>query len=288
MYKCQTVSSMDSTRSNKENIDSLVRKYGWDSNVVRVRVRGEFPNQEDDVFIPLSIIEQCSSRLLELDDTDGMQFVSLGVDVARFGDDETIIYRNYHGHCKIVRNRRGQNLMATVGDIVQEFKKIYREHPTYEGKVYVQIDDTGLGGGVTDRLKEVRKEQKLYKMQVIPINAAEKIETDTAAGKDAAERYNNLTTAMWASMRDLLDNKQIVIDDDEQTIGQLSSRKYTMASNGKLEIEPKKEMKKRGLDSPDRADALALALYLQKIKKHTGSAPSVGAMKKLSKDNYWG
>lgn len=260
LYKCHTVSSMDSTRTNKENIDSLVRKYGWDSNVVRVRVRGEFPNQEDDVFIPLSIIEQCSSRLLELDDTDGMQFVSLGVDVARFGDDETIIYRNYHGHCKIVRNRRGQNLMATVGDIVQEFKKIYREHLAYEGKVYVQIDDTGLGGGVTDRLKEVRKEQKLYKMQVIPINAAEKIETDTAAGKDAAERYNNLTTAMWASMRDLLDNKQIVIEDDEQTIGQLSSRKYTMASNGKLEIEPKKEMKKRGLDSPDRALALALAL----------------------------
>ena len=226
LYKCHTVSSTDSKRTNKENIDSLVRKYGWDSNVVRVRVRGEFPNQEDDVFIPLSLIEQCSSKLLELDDTEGMRLVSLGVDVARFGDDETIIYRNYHGNCKMVRNRRGQNLMATVGDIVQEYKKIYREYPGYEGKVYVQIDDTGLGGGVTDRLKEVRKEQKLYKMQIIPINAAEKIETDTAAGKDAAERYNNLTTAMWASMRDLLDSKQIVIVDDEQTVGQLSSRKY--------------------------------------------------------------
>ena len=145
-----------------------------------------------------------------------------------------IMEANYHGHCKIVRNRRGQNLMATVGDIVKEFKKIYREYSKYEGKVYVQIDDTGLGGGVTDRLKEVRKEQKLYKMQIIPINAAEKIETDTAAGKDAAEKYNNLTTAMWASMRDLLDNKQIVIEDDEQTVGQLSSRKYTMTSNGML------------------------------------------------------
>lgn len=288
LYKCHTVSSADSSRTNKENIDSLIRKYGWDSNVVRVRVRGEFPNQEDDVFIPLSLIEQCSSKLLELDDSAGMQFVSLGVDVARFGDDETIIYRNYHGHCKIVRNRRGQNLMATVGDIVKEFKKIYREYSKYEGKVYVQIDDTGLGGGVTDRLKEVRKEQKLYKMQIIPINAAEKIETDTAAGKDAAEKYNNLTTAMWASMRDLLDNKQIVIEDDEQTIGQLSSRKYTMTSNGKLEIESKKEMKKRGLDSPDRADALALALYLGKIKKHTGTAPGVKELQELTKDNYWG
>lgn len=154
--------------------------------------------------------------------------------------------------------------------------------------MYVQIDDTGLGGGVTDRLKEVRKEQKLYKMQIIPINAAEKIETDTAAGKDAAEKYNNLTTAMWASMRDLLDNKQIVIEDDEQTVGQLSSRKYTMTSNGKLEIESKKEMKKRGLDSPDRADALALALYLGKIKKHTGTAPGVKELQELTKDNYWG
>lgn len=98
----------------------------------------------------------------------------------------------------------------------------------------------------------------------------------------------NLTTAMWASMRDLLDNKQIVIEDDEQTIGQLSSRKYTMTSNGKLEIESKKEMKKRGLDSPDRADALALALYLGKIKKHTGTAPGVKELQELTKDNYWG
>lgn len=287
LYKCHTVSSVDSKRTNKENIDSLVRKYGWDSNVVRVRVRGEFPNQEDDVFIPLSIIEQCSSRLLELNDTDGMQTVILGVDVARFGDDETVIYRNYHGRCKIVRKRRGQNLMATVGDIVQEYRKIYKEYPEYEGKVYVNIDDTGLGGGVTDRLKEVKKEEKLYKLYVIPINAAEKIETDSAAGKDAARRYNNLTTDMWANMKDLFDNKQIVMEDDDQTVAQLSSRKYTMASNGKLEIEPKKEMKKRGLDSPDRADALALALYLGKIKKHTGSAPNEKSTKELTKENYW-
>lgn len=77
LYKCHTVSSADSSRTNKENIDSLIRKYGWDSNVVRVRVRGEFPNQEDDVFIPLSLIEQCSSKLLELDDSVGM--ISCGV-----------------------------------------------------------------------------------------------------------------------------------------------------------------------------------------------------------------
>ena len=57
IYKCHTVSSVDSPRTNKENIESLIRKYGEDSNVVRVRVKGEFPKQEDDVFIMLSLVE---------------------------------------------------------------------------------------------------------------------------------------------------------------------------------------------------------------------------------------
>lgn len=287
LYKCHTVSSMDSSRTNKENIEILIRKYGEDSNVVRVRVKGEFPNQEDDVFIGLSLIEQCSSRLYELPEGKGMAQAILGVDVARFGDDETIIYRNIKGNAKMVRNRRGQDLMATAGDIVKEYKTIIREYSGYHGKIYVNIDDTGLGGGVTDRLREVKREQKLHRMVIIPINAAEKIETDTKEGKEAAEHYNNLTTHMWAVVRELLENREIALEDDEQTVAQLSSRKYRMASNGKLEIEPKKEMKKRGLDSPDRADALALACYLGKIKKYTGSAPGKKAAEALTKENYW-
>lgn len=287
LYKCHTVSSMDSHRTNKDNIDSLIRKYGWDSNVVRVRVRGEFPNQEDDVFISLPLIEQCSSRLYELPDGKGMAYVILGVDVARFGNDETVIYRNNQGRCWIARKRRGQDLMATAGDIVKEYRKAIEENPDYHGKVYVNIDDTGLGGGVTDRLREIKRELKLNRMVVIPINAAEKIETDTPDGKKEAERYNNLTTAMWASMRDLFDSKDIVLVDDEETVAQMSSRKYFMASNGKLELESKKEMKKRGLDSPDRADALSLSLYLRKIKKYTGSAPSEDSLSALNKSSYW-
>ena len=217
-----------------------------------------------------------------------MAQVILGVDVARFGDDETVIYRNFKGHLKLVRKRRGQDLMATVGDIVKEYRSILKEYPDYHGKIYANIDDTGLGGGVTDRLREVKREQKLKCLSIIPINAAERIETDTKAGKDAAEYYNNLTTHMWAVLRDLFKEKDVVLEDDVETVAQLITRKYTMASNGKLEIEPKKEMKKRGLDSPDRADALALSCYLGKIRKYTGSAPSSGVTEGLTKENYWG
>lgn len=284
IYKCHTVSSLDSQRTNKQNIDSLIRKYGEDSNVVRVRVKGLFPKQEDDVFIAHEIVEQCGSRLYSLDEKKLLPYIIFGVDVARYGNDETIIYRNARGRLEMVRNRRGQDLMKTVGDIVLEYKKAVKKFPDYKGYIYANIDDTGLGGGVTDRLMEVKQEQKLYRLVVIPINAAEKIETDTKEGREAAGHYNNLTTHMWAVLRDLLRNREIEIMEEPETFAQLVVRKYFMASNGKIELESKKEMKKRNLPSPDRADALALATYLGKTRKYTGSIP---ANISLGKSSYW-
>lgn len=287
LYRCHTVSSADSPRTNKQNIESLIRKYGRESNVVLVRVFGEFPNQEDDVFIILSLIEQCGSKVYELPEDKGMPYIMFGVDVARYGDDETVIYRNCKGKLKLVVKRRGQDLMATVGDIVVQYKKAIKEFPEYKGRIYANIDDTGLGGGVTDRLKEVKSEQKLHRLFIVPINVAEKIETDTKEGKEAAEYYNNLTTHIWAVLRELLENKQIEIEDDAETFAQLSCRKYLIASNGKLELESKKEMKKRNLTSPDRADAAALSIYLGKAKKYTGHAPGKGTFKNINKSSYW-
>ena len=88
LYKVHTVSSEDSKRTNKENIQSLIKKYGYDSNVVRVRVRGLFPKQEDDVFISIEAVEGRAKSKYEIPDGKGMSYVMLGVDVARFGDDE--------------------------------------------------------------------------------------------------------------------------------------------------------------------------------------------------------
>ncbi|MDE7313579.1 MAG: DEAD/DEAH box helicase family protein [Eubacterium sp.] len=286
-YQCHTVSSRNSPRTNKDNIASLDRKYGKDSNVVRVRVDGEFPEQDDDVFIILSIIEQCGSKIYELSDDASHPFIVFGVDVARFGDDETAIYRNARGKLKLVENYKGQDLMWTVGNIVKQYKIAIEDYADYKGYIYVNIDDTGLGGGVTDRLREVKREQKLHRLVIVPINAAEKIPTDTKEGKDAAEYYNDITTHMWAVLKDLLENKQTEIEDNSETFAQLSTRKYFMASNGKLQLESKKEIKKRGLPSPDRADAAALSVYLGKIQKYTHSPISDAAVKNLGKSSYW-
>lgn len=265
IYKCHTVSSADSPRTNKENIESLIRKYGKESNVVLVRVFGEFPHQEDDVFIALSIVEHCT--MLDLPEDDSINRISFGVDVARYGSDETVIVQNIGGEITIPIAFRGQSLMTTVGKVVNLYKQAINSHLEYKGKVYVNIDDTGLGGGVTDRLEEVMREEGLSRMVIVPVNAAGKVPDDAIwDGKaKASDTYENLTTYLWGTVRELMMSEAISLQNDNELVGQLSCRKYRLTSRGKIILESKDDMKKRGIESPDRADAVALSCYKKKI-----------------------
>lgn len=265
IYKCHTVSSADSPRTNKENIESLIRKYGEDSNVVRVRVKGLFPNQEDDVFIMLSIIEHCT--MLDLPEDVPIKRISFGVDVARYGSDETIIAKNVGGNITLPVMFRGQSLMTTVGKIVQQYRAVIKEFPSYKGEIYINIDDCGLGGGVTDRLEEVKQEEKLYRMVIIPVNAAGRVPDDVVNDRQerANDIYDNMTTYLWGIVKDLLVGEGIKLQNDNELVAQLSCRKYRLTSRGKMLLESKEEMKKRGISSPDRADAVALSCYEKKL-----------------------
>lgn len=255
LYRCHKVSSLDSTRTNKQNIAAFIRKYGEYSNVVKVRVYGDFPEQEDDVFIALPLIEQTARN--EFDENTPINRITFGVDVARFGDDETIIGRLAGPRFDLPVIRHGQNLMRTVGDIVRLYKDTIELYPDYKGVITVNIDDTGLGGGVTDRLEEVKAEQRLRRMEIVPVNFGGKVP------KDGEENYHNITSYMWATIKDLMASRSISIVDDEELIAQLSVRKYSITSLGKIMLESKEQMKDRGIKSPDRADALALACFSQ-------------------------
>lgn len=255
MYKCHRVSSLDSARTNKENIASFIRKYGEHSNVVKVRVYGDFPAQEDDVFLPLPLIEQ--SVINELD-TEKIYKITMGVDVARYGDDETIIATNAGGDIDIPVVRHGQSLMTTVGDIVMQYKRLIKEYPNYKGVITVNIDDTGLGGGVTDRLEEVKEEERLRRLEIVPVNFGSKPPQD-----GSEDRYQDISTYMWATLKKLMENREVRIVNDEELVAQLSVRKYSITSTGKIMLESKKAMKDRGIKSPDRGDAVVLSCYSQ-------------------------
>ena len=263
LYKCHTVSSADSLRTNKKNIESLIRKYGRDSNVVLVRVFGEFPKQEDDVLIGLSLIEHgCMTDL-----PDGApKRISFGVDVARYGSDETVIALNVGGMITLPVIFRGQSLMTTVGSIVKLYRQVVSEYPAYRGKIYVNIDDCGLGGGVTDRLEEVKREEKLNRLVVVPVNAASRVPDNTIGeGKvKACDIYDNMTAYLWGIVKELLTAEELSLQNDNEMVAQFSCRKYRLTSRGKIQLESKEEMKKRNISSPDRADAVALSCFERK------------------------
>lgn len=278
LYRVHTVSSMDSKRTNKENLNSLIRKYGRDSNVCRVRIFGEFPKQENDVFIGTELIHQAIFNDIWPEDEEikaakekgaGMKRLTFGVDVARFGNDETVIVKNAAGEIHLMDTYRGQNLMVTVGKIVQQYRTAIINYPLYHGKIYANIDDCGLGGGVTDRLNEVKQELKLNRLEVVPVNASERVPddlVDTSNGKTikACEFYENLTTYMWAKVREFLYHSELKLPEDNELIAQFTARKYTVSSKGRIVLESKEDMKKRNLDSPDRADAVALSCFERK------------------------
>lgn len=255
MYKCHRVSSLDSTRTNKENIAAFIKKYGEHSNVVKVRVYGDFPAQEDDVFLPLPLIEQTVVNEI---DTEKIYKITMGVDVARYGDDETIIATNVGGIIDIPVVRHGQSLMTTVGDIVMQYKRLIKEYPNYKGVITVNIDDTGLGGGVTDRLEEVKIEERLRRLEIVPVNFGSKPPQD-----GSEDRYQDISTYMWATLKTLMENKEVSIANDEELVAQLSVRKYSITSTGKIMLESKKAMKDRGIKSPDRGDAVVLSCFSQ-------------------------
>lgn len=99
-----------------------------------------------------------------------------------------------------------------------------------------------------------------------PVNAAGKVPEETIGdGKQkACDIYDNMTTYLWGTVKDALMMEEVSLENDNELVAQFTCRKYRLTSRGKMLLESKEEMKKRGIDSPDRADAVALSCYQKK------------------------
>lgn len=259
-YKTHKVSSYDSKRTNKTNIQMILDKYGADSDVARVRIFGDFPKGSLDSFISLEVVEMATTTKVNDAIVNNARVAHLGVDVARFGDDSTIIYPRVAMRSLKYDKYTKQDTMKTSGYVLQRAKKLLSDYPNVT-KIIIKVDDTGVGGGVTDRLNEIVEEQNLP-FEIYGINNGSKAKDDF---------YHNLGAELWGDLRDRLEenlsNKiqgeapTIEILNDDQLIKELSTRKFKMTSSGKIQLEPKSEMKKRNVGSPDIADAMTLAYY---------------------------
>lgn len=290
LYRCHTVNSENSKRTNKENIEAMKRKYGADSNVVRVRVYGEFPEQEDDVFIPISWLEaSCSTEMsdatakalgkyrnsegvLQPADVSGVSLIQIGCDVARFGDDKTCIGFRVNEVVKIFKKYNGQDTSWTASNIALLYKNLKSQFK-YKEQIAVTVDDGGVGGGVVDQLNSLKRtDPKTYgDMIIIPVNFGQPLNNH--------KYYADSTTFMMGVVKDLVapyddagnpHKPEIILPNDNDLVGQLSCRKYSFTSNSKQKVESKKDMKDRGLHSPDEADCILLVCLPTKLKKKGG------------------
>lgn len=227
------VNGEDVARVSKKYIEDMAKKYGTESAIYKIRVKGEFAGMLDGV-IGLDIIEPAKTR-----DVRAFGPVRWGVDVARFGDDLTALCKR-HGNSmpEKIRVWGGKDTMQTAGLIKAEYDRML----PHEKPEAICVDVIGLGAGVVDRCREM-------KLPVIGINVAE--------SPAVADQYARLRDELWFRARDWFHGRDVKIADDEDLIGELTLPTFRVLSTGKKQVESKDEIKKRAA-SPDRADAFCL------------------------------
>ena len=221
--------------TNKEQIAQWIEDYGDDHDFVRVRVKGIFPRSGSRQFISSEKVGKATERKNEV--PLGTPKI-MGVDVARFGDDQSVIARRHGRKLEELIKYRGLDLMELASEVAVAINK-YKPDVVY-------VDDVGLGGGVVDRLRQLG-------FSIVAVNAGSSPEHQN---KDL---YFNKRAEMWERMKNWIDVADI--PEDRDLVDSLTEIEYGYDEKMRLRLEKKEDMKKRGLASPDCADAVSMTFY---------------------------
>jgi hypothetical protein len=242
-WQTRQVDSRTVSFTNKDQFATWIDAYGEDSDFVRVRVRGVFPRTGEMEFISIDLVAEACVREPQSFSHD--PFV-IGVDVARYGDNESVIFF-----------RKGRDAQTTppirlrgvsVPDLAARVSEAYLHYRADA----VFVDGGGVGGGVVDCLRQLR-------VPCFDIQFGSKPDGGLARGDDGV-RYANKRAEIWGAMREWLRGGSIPADPDLRS--QLVGPTYTFNLRNEIQLERKEDMRKRGLESPDLADALALTFSL--------------------------
>jgi hypothetical protein len=216
-------------------VQERAQRWGETSPLYVSKVLGEFPDVSDDTLLPPKLLRACQE--LSLPGTTKGRF---GADVARFGEDQTSVYRNRGG---VIRRAFVGGKMDTV-EVTGHFARLLNER---NGHVPMVIDSIGLGAGPYDNLN----------------NDGQPVEEFVASEKAFdPDRFVNRRAEAWWGFREACENGEIDLPpekEDDELIAQLGSLKWGIDKRGRIKIESKEEAKKRGLPSPDLADAAMMS-----------------------------
>ena len=219
----------------RADVEERKVEWGEDHSFYRASVLGEFPSALETSLFSRTAVSDAAARWAE-PAPESEEPWTLGVDVARFGNDKTVLCLRRGPRVESIHAMRGADTMETAGRVVELARRY--------GVRSVFVDGAGVGGGVVDRLREVG-------MLVV----------DVQVGAQARnrERFANLRAELFWGLRLRFLEGRIAIPDDRELAGQLLALDYSVASTGQIQVQRKDDLRKRGLPSPDKADALALA-----------------------------
>ena len=231
-YKRRFIDSRTVKITNKDLFKRWIDDYGVDSDFVKVRVLGQFPSAGELQFIPGDAVRACVGLEVAVQPHDPLV---IGVDVARFGDDQSVIClrQGRDAESQGWHSYRGMDTMALAAK-VSEIANAKRPDAIF-------IDGGGVGGGVVDRCRQLG-------LEVIEINFGSKA-TDV--------QYANMRAQCWGNMRYAIKDG-IRLPDNDDLISDLTGLEYGFNMRNQVQLEKKEDAKKRGIASPDLADALAL------------------------------
>jgi hypothetical protein len=240
LWNTRQIDSREVEGTNKAYLDEVVQTYGLDSDIVKVRVLGQFPSASSLQFIASDVVQAARQRTVEHLPSDPVLF---GIDCARFGDDHSTLAIRCGRDAKSRPWKRWHHTdaMTLAGDIAIEAQRWKPDA--------IFVDAGNIGAAVVDRLRQL-----LPQMLVIEVWFGGKgREAEWAAG--VRVKTANKRSEMWASMRSWLAGG--AIPDEQQIEDDLTGVEYGFDANQAIELEKKKHMKARGLASPDDGDALA-------------------------------
>lgn len=240
-------------------------QWGDTSAIFANRVLGEFHSADEDGTIPLSWVEAAVERWETSAQYDKKTNLLLpperaldavGTDVARSGEDKTILALRYGLRIHELRDYFHQDTMATSGNVVG----ILDANPS----AYAMIDTDGLGAGVTDRVREQEYDARAF-------HAGAKSDKRDRSGELG---FVNVRAAAWWNLREKLDpayGPGVELPNDPELIGDLTAPHWKVASNGRIQIESKEEIKKRLGRSTDRGDAVVQAFWEDRERRRARS-----------------
>lgn len=252
-----------------DDVEQARWDWGEGSPLWQARIEGRFPEVLEDTLIPVTLIQNAGQgdwTWEDIREIDQNSPVEIGADHARYGNDRNVYVARrgriaFHSLDFGADALRDTGVMSATGHLV----KFVRESLTALGKpkarTIIKCDAVGLGGGVPDRLRELQQEGEIPRTwEIVDMN-------DGQRPRDT-ERFLNAGAEWWKTLEERLRSEEAFgpVFAEKSALAQLSQRRYEITSAGKLKLESKEQMLKRGIKSPDWGDAIAMA-YAQPVEQ---------------------